>query len=586
MKPRTVWIHAVAACALALTTAAPAQGVDEAVQPAGPAAAEVDWLGGPAAVSTPVAQVRYLPLAVERVRAVQAHNAEGGAKALRIGINRHTASDADTGTRTEPALEWAAVAAGRIARLAVTLPDAAGARVGLRLANLPEGAQLRVAGSAMPDLVYLTAAADLRTLLDDGGLFWTDVTDGETQLLELFVPGAAPVPVLRVEAASHLLVAMHTDPDMAKALGDSGSCQIDVACRYSALGQPFINAKNAVARYTVQVPGGTISCSGTLLNDFDTSTFTPWFITAQHCVGSQGEANTVRTFWNFETPTCNVDNSGPNVQVTGGAQLAHVSPQHDSALLRLYSSPPAGTIYAAWSSEPLAVNAEVRAIHHPRGDIKKTSRGTHAGTTASVTIDGVTRINMLRTTWNEATTEPGSSGSGLFVLSNGLWRLRGNLSGGAASCANVGLSEAQGNRDYYASYAEVYPAIRPLLDPGAPVPGPTRDYTGNWYQPSEPGRGLSLNQYGDGTLLGLWFVYDSQGRASWYQLDPAWTGPDLASGRVVRWSGPAWGPAYLGARTFVEVGSFSLSFASSGQAQLTYAVDGVARTVALVRIGS
>jgi hypothetical protein len=125
-------------------------------------------------------------------------------------------------------------------------------------------------------------------------------------------------------------------------------------------------------------------------------------------------------------------------------------------------------------------------------------------------------------------------------------------------------------------------------DPAAAAPPslamPSRDYTGVWFQPAENGRGLSLNVFGD-ILFGLWFVYDQDGRGSWYQLDPAWTGPDLASGRVVRWTGTPWGPDYdPDARELVEAGNFSLSFTGENAAMLTYDVDGVSRSVALQRI--
>jgi hypothetical protein len=80
-------------------------------------------------------------------------------------------------------------------------------------------------------------------------------------------------------------------------------------------------------------------------------------------------------------------------------------------------------------------------------------------------------------------------------------------------------------------------------------------------------------------LFGLWFVYDDEGRASWYQLDPAWTGRDVASGRVVRWTGSPWAPTYdPNVRTFVEVGNFTLTFSSATAATFAYNVDGVNRS--------
>lgn len=582
----------VSILALAATNASPlhAHAMDSAEEAIAesPPAAIVTWRAQTPTVAKSSALIQFQPMPTARIDAVRRHNDQAGPKPLQIGIVRDIASEAEAGSNAMPTLRWSAVAHGHVARIEVASPQAAGLRVGLRPGDLPEGTQLRVAGSDWPDLIYLSERDELATLLGNDGLYWTAVTDGEMQTLELFVPATATQrPHLRIEAASHLLVALHTDPDLSKALGSSGSCQIDVVCKVNALGDRFVNAKNAVARYTLQSGSRTLSCSGTLLNDTDETTTRHWFISAQHCVGNQGEANTVRSFWRFETPTCGVDNAGPNTQVGGGAQLVYANASADLALLRLNNSPPSGAVYAGWNSNPIPLDTTVHAIHHPAADIKKYSRGRFTEVRPSVSIGGNPRTNMLRTTWLEGSTEGGSSGSGLFVISEtGGYQLRGTLSGGAASCSNAGASQAQGNYDYYSNFAEIYPALRPFLSPNAATNGPTRDYTGNWYQPNEAGRGISLYQYADNSLLGLWFVYDSQGRASWYQLDTSWTGPDTSSGRVVRWTGPAWGPNYAGNRSFVEVGQFSLHFTSSSQATLSYNVDGVARTIPLTRIGS
>jgi lysyl endopeptidase len=534
-----------------------------------------------------VSHIRFQPLPDERIVALKRHNGEPGIKPLQIGIGRDLASEADPYSTVQPELSWHAVTGGLIARLEVTSPRASGLRVGLRLANLAAGSELRVAGSDQPDVIHLAGSHELEQLVDTGGLYWTAVTDGEGQSIELFVPhgtGLVEPPVIRVESSSHLLVALNSSADIAKALGDSGSCQIDVVCRFNALGQRFVNAKNSVARYVVQNGASTYSCSGTLLNDADPSGFTPWFITAQHCVGSQSHANTVRTFWNFETPACNVDNAGPNIQIGGGAALMHADARRDATLLRLNRAPPSGAIFAGWDANPLAAGSAITAIHHPAGDIKKVSRGTHSGVTANVTIGGNARIDMLRATWNEGSTEGGSSGSGLFTLGQNNYQLRGTLSGGSASCSNASQPETGGNRDYYSRFSDVYPSIRQFIYAAAPANGPTRDYSGAWYLPAEPGRGLSLYQYPDDTLFGLWFIYDSAGRASWYQLDPTWTGIDVAEGRVVRWAGPAWGPTYSGTRNYVVVGTFTLRFTTATNATLGYQVDGVSRTIAISRL--
>jgi hypothetical protein len=128
----------------------------------------------------------------------------------------------------------------------------------------------------------------------------------------------------------------------------------------------------------------------------------------------------------------------------------------------------------------------------------------------------------------------------------------------------------------------------PAYDPGAygpPVPRPTRNYTGQWHSPAEGGRGMSMIQFPNNVLFVLWFVYDGQGRASWYQLDTQWIENDVAAGAVGKWTGSPWGPTYdPNARTLAIVGEFELEFTSGTRANLSYNVDGVARTIVIEKI--
>lgn len=527
------------------------------------------------------AELRLQPLATARIESVKRHNADGDIKPLQIGIGRDITSEAEASSLS--ALAWQPVAGGQVARFDVVSPQAEGLRVALRADRLPDAVELRVAGSAMPDLVYAVTGAEARRLADGNGWYWTAVTDGDTQQLELFAPDGVDVATVSpaVASVSHLLVSMHRDPTMAKALGDSGPCNIDVVCRVNTLGQNFVVAKNAVARMAFQSGASTYTCTGTLLNDQDSSTQVPYFYTAHHCIGTQSEASTLVTFWNYETPTCNVDNPGPNTQHGGGAQMLYSQASTDGALLRLNNAPPSGVAFAGWDAGALNAGTQVTAIHHPSGDIKKVSRGTYSGTSANVNIGGQVITSSHRTTWAEGTTEGGSSGSGLFTSDANSYYLRGGLAGGSASCANTGQSEGQGNRDFYSRFDQVYPSIQQYLSGGG---GPTQNYTGIWYMPTEAGWGLKLFQFPN-VLFGVWFVYDSQGRASWLQLDPTWTSSNVASGPVLRWTGPPWGPTYNpNLRNSTQVGTFTLTFTSATQATFTYNVDGVNRTVTLSKI--
>ncbi|HJU40875.1 MAG TPA: trypsin-like peptidase domain-containing protein, partial [Tahibacter sp.] len=438
-------------------------------------------------------------------------------------------------------------------------------------------------GTAFGDEIYAVDGATARKQADPQGVYWTAATDGERQRLELFVPaGIDPASVrLNVDSVSHIVVGLQRPTGDAKALGDSGACEIDVICRANALGSAFTSAKNAVARMVFQTSGGSFTCTGTLLNDIDGNTQIPWFYTAHHCIGTQSEASTLTTFWNYETPTCNVDNAGPNTQVQGGAQLLYSEASTDGAFLRLNNSPPGGAVLLGWNANAMTPQTAVIGIHHPRGDIKKVSQGNHSGISSNVDIDGQILTSALRSSWTEGTTEGGSSGSGLLTF-NGGYQLRGGLAGGTAGCSNSGGSEASGNVDFYSRLDLVFPSIQQYLT-GQAQNGPSRDYTGQWYLPGEDGRGVSLYAFGN-ILFGVWFVYDGQGRASWYQLDPQWTGPDVAGGRVVRFTGTPWGPTYNpNDRVLTQVGTFTLTFTSATQATFAYNVDGVNRTITLTK---
>ena len=75
--------------------------------------------------------------------------------------------------------------------------------------------------------------------------------------------------------------------------------------------------RNAVAQMVINSNGETFLCTGTLLNDTDTTTQIPWFFSANHCFDNedppyrttaqmQTVASTLSTLWFFEAVTCSV----------------------------------------------------------------------------------------------------------------------------------------------------------------------------------------------------------------------------------------------------------------------------------------
>lgn len=519
-------------------------------------------------------------LDLARVAELQKRNARRDNIATQIGVGRDI-TDASVQAKLGR-LRWTPVAGGSVARFEVDSPDALGLRAGLKLVSLPQGVELRFAGSLAPERVVLVPAAEAKSLAN-AGLYWSPVTDGGVQTIEIFAPTGVDTASIRLELphVSHLLTNSQEQFSLAKAIGDSGSCNVDTVCRVGTLGQNFVNAKNAVARMTFTEGLDSYTCTGTLLNDTDNGTQVPYFYSADHCISTQAVANTLNTFWGFEATTCGGLTAAANTVLAGGADYLYsedASTGTDGLLLRLRGTPPAGSYFAGWDADQITDGTEVLAIHHPSGDLKMSSIGQ------KVTQDSVN----IEVGWTSGTTEGGSSGSGLFTNSGSGYALRGGLYGGFASCANTGNLNNTENRDWYSRLDVMYPHIQQYLAPsgGGTDPLPTRQYTGAWYVPAESGWGLTAFQFNNAqqNLFVLFFIYDSTGKAQWYELDGGWSATDVRSGNVLQsTANQPWGSTF-GGRTFATVGTGSLTFTSATSANLTFTVNGVTRTVTLAKL--
>lgn len=538
----------------------------------------------PAFERLPVRSLAFDALPTSRLEALQRHNQAMGGKRLQIAVHRNVADEALGIAPT--ALDWQALDGGQVGRLLVEARGAAALRLALDLNGLPDQAELRI-GDSVSGRVHAVTVAAARQQLDGEGRFWTPVSAGERADLEVWLPGQGAASAPRVVAISHF-VASPLQGNFTKVLGSSGACNIDVVCRAPTLGQAFVNAENAVARMVFSNSGGSFTCTGTLLNDTVPSTQVPYFFSAHHCIGTQAEATTLVTFWEYEAPTCGLRSPGLNQQWSGGADLLWSSLSSDALLLRLRvgtGNPlPASAFFAGWDASTLSPGTPVIGIHHPSGDNKKFSRGSHPGFN-TLNVGGTTG-SYARVTWAEGTTEGGSSGSGLFTLVGGQYLLRGGLYGGDASCANSGGADmVGGNRDFYSRLDQVFPNLAPWLAPGQAAAGPTRDYTGNWFVPAESGWGIQVFPF-PGQIFVLFFVYDSAGRPAWYRMQGPWTGIDTATLDLERPSlAGAWGNSFNpNAVTFSRVGSATLTFTSDTQATLQFNDGAANRSVTLSRL--
>ena len=409
-----------------------------------------------------VARLRYGEMSAERILDLSRTNARGDAKRQAIGIGRTAASESVTGRL--PSLRWVGLADGSsVAQVEVTSPLAYGIRVGLAIDSLPQTAELRFSGSARPRTIVATLRGDqVLSLLDSERVFWTPGTDGETQRIELWIPADSARETVRFSAPglSHLMTNPIDDFKILSDIGESGSCNINAVCRVG-LGQSYVNTKASVAKLTFVSGQFTYRCTGTLLNDTDAGTQIPYIHTAHHCISTQAEASTLNTYWNFESTTCGSDSLGQYTLLAGGADFLYSNEPTDGALLRMREPAPTGAVFAGWDANPLASGASITAIHHPQGDLKKVSLGTHTATYTS----------QIEVGWLEGTTEGGSSGSAIFTSDSTSYYLRGGLHRGAASCANTGNLSNSGNYDIYSRFDVDFPSIRQYLyaPPAAPV---------------------------------------------------------------------------------------------------------------------
>ena len=312
-------------------------------------------------------------------------------------------------------------------RLRVRAPDASHVNLGFTTCRLPASAQLMVYAADYADIVRPFAAADV----SPSGELWTPVVHGSEIVVEVYVQ-TAQRPQLQVtigQVGSGYRFFGAGDSALPFAVAGSGTCNVDVICPQ---GNGWRSEIPAIAAYST---GGSIFCTGFMVNNTaqDRRSF---FMTANHCGITSGNAASIVVYWNYENTVCGGPNNGTLTRFNTGSTWRAGYTTSDFTLVELSSSPnPAwGVTYAGWDRSGTDASSAV-AIHHPSADVKKISFENQATATTSyggsaVPGDG-THVRVID--WDTGTTEPGSSGSPLFDQNH---HVIGQLHGGAAACGN------------------------------------------------------------------------------------------------------------------------------------------------------
>jgi hypothetical protein len=424
------------------------------------------------------------------------------------------------------------------------------------------------------------------SIADRTAPWWTPLTDGDTQTVEFYAPGAGNPRALplRIAAVSHIFTTLASAfRKRTSEIGEAGACNVDIKCSSLQSSQVFLSTRNAVAQMVFNDGGFTALCTGTLLNDTDPATQIPWFYSANHCFENKASplktpaemqivANTLSTLWFFEAIACNDPSVPPYFQLTGGATYIYNNPGADVLFLRLNSAPPEGSFYSGWDANAIPLGASVITIHHPKGDLKKVSQGTVQRYSLPPVVGGA-NVPFTEVHWDLGTTEVGSSGAGLWTFDGLQYLLRGGLWGGTALCENPG------GTDNYSRFDQVYAALAPYLV----AQSPSTDFTDMWWNPKESGWGLNVVQHPSKVIFAVWFTYQSDGTRTWFVLPSGtWTSPNTYSGMLYATSGSAANAPFTSATT-TPVGTGTLNFLDANNGTWSYSVNGVSGSRAITR---
>jgi lysyl endopeptidase len=426
--------------------------------------------------------------------------------------------------------------------------------------NLPDGAHVYIYDN---ERQVLRGAYTNKSGSDPGTMPLLPVP-GDRMILECHFPGKTiPAGAIGVKQVAHDFAGFFGLTDTKDTyFGRSGDCEIDIKCSTNA---NYLRASRSVVRLLI---AGAELCTGVLVNNTG-SDCKAYVLTAEHCISnSSNAANTIFVF-NYQSPWCEGQDL-TNMHSLSGSLLRATNPDIDFTLVELNQFP--SLVFKPYLSGwdvTTTVPSNTYTLHHPEGDVMKISIDDTQPVTSSYPVTGYVANGFWRILkWDTGTTENGSSGGPLFDQ-NG--RLRGTLTGGAATCLNPA-------NDYYAKLSMMFSIttitgthLRPWLDPlssGATIANGRDPYGYNLSRSdtlhnipagdvgktegySSPGFGYSTGHNSDSLIrYAEYFNFAGTGEIAWVHLRVAVTSylAETDSIRVFVWSGGAQPGAVIASR--------------------------------------
>jgi hypothetical protein len=383
-------------------------------------------------------------------------------KITRFGVARDVKVAAGDG-------DWYDVGGGARMWVAdVVSTEALGIRLHFKDVHLPSGAELAVYGpndksgaggtlrNGFPAFdpqryVELYQGSEAQGSRPD---FWTGTVTGERVRVEYLAPAGAAASELPFALDSLQHVYLDPVEKVAQSLVHNkaaGTCHNDVTCF-----PEWADVAKSASVLGIIFQGGMGFCTGQLLNT-QAGDFTPYYLTAHHCLSTAQDAANTEFFWFYQTDTCNgTPPSLDSVPRSEGATLQSTSAKSDYTLLMVEGALPDGLFWDGWTSARIADGTDAASIHHPEVDFKRISFGFKDESSACVDA-----TNFVRISWTSGVTEPGSSGSGVYRSDT--QQLFGQLLGGPSACG----VDPSNLFDCYGAFAATYPPIKNLLKVGS-----------------------------------------------------------------------------------------------------------------------
>ncbi|HEX9945079.1 MAG TPA: trypsin-like peptidase domain-containing protein [Thermoanaerobaculia bacterium] len=240
------------------------------------------------------------------------------------------------------------------------------------------------------------------------------------------------------------------------------SCIVDATCTNVAAANP---AKLAVAKIEWVSGAFIYTCTGGLISDTNPSQDN-FFLTANHCISKNSNAQNANFYWRFATSSCNgtcpANNGWP--YHTTGSTVSATGRKGDFTLLHLNASPPVGSVFLGWTSAPVANTngANLYRISNPGFGPQVYSQ--HNVDTSAGTCSGWPRGERIYSRDITGAIDGGSSGSPIVNASS---QIVGQLSGtcglSPSEVCSSGPGEANATVD--GAFAFYFSTVKPFINP-------------------------------------------------------------------------------------------------------------------------